>query len=425
MSLEKLESSNTQGRSQVKFLEPRIQLQEIKRGCVDLVSETELLKKLEKSFKESKPIRVKAGFDPTRPDLHIGHTVLINKLKQFQDLGHTVIFLIGDFTALIGDPTGRNETRPPLTKEEVAAFAKTYVSQVSKILDMSKCELASNSTWMEKFSATDFIKLTAQYTVARMLERDDFEKRYKSHTPISIHEFLYPLVQGYDSVALRADIELGGTDQKFNLLVGRELQKSYGQEPQCILTMPLLEGLDGVNKMSKSLDNYIGIEESPRDIFGKTMRVSDILMLRYYELLSEVSATELEKIKVDLKSGMAHPREVKVRLAKEFVKRFHSSEAAENAEVEFNRIFVDKGIPDDIEKISIALSEAVSLDLPGLLKNLGLAPTTSEARRLITGNAVEINSEKISDLKYKLAAKKSDEWIFKVGKKKFAKVKFE
>ena len=409
----------------MKFLEPKIQLHEIKRGCVDLVSEPEFLKKLEKSYKESKPLRVKAGFDPTRPDLHIGHTVLINKLKQFQDLGHTVIFLIGDFTALIGDPTGRNETRPPLTKEEVAVFAKTYVAQVAKILDMDKCELASNSTWMEKFSASDFIKLTAQYTVARMLERDDFEKRYKGHTPISIHEFLYPLVQGYDSVALRSDIELGGTDQKFNLLVGRELQKAYGQEPQCILTMPLLEGLDGVNKMSKSLDNYIGIEESPRDIFGKTMRVSDTLMLRYYELLSEVTAAELEKIKADLKSGAAHPREIKVRLAKEFVRRFHSNEAAENAEVEFNRIFVDKGVPDDIEKITVALAEVSLLDLPGLLKYLGLVPTTSEARRLITGNAVEINSEKVSDLKYKLAAQKSDEWIFKVGKKKFAKVKFE
>ncbi len=409
----------------MKFLEPKIQLQEIKRGCVDLVSEPEFLKKLEKSYKESKPLRVKAGFDPTRPDLHIGHTVLINKLKQFQDLGHTVIFLIGDFTALIGDPTGRNETRPPLTKEEIAVFAKTYVAQVAKILNMEKCELASNSAWMEKFSASDFIKLTAQYTVARMLERDDFEKRYKGHTPISIHEFLYPLVQGYDSVALRSDIELGGTDQKFNLLVGRELQKAYGQEPQCILTMPLLEGLDGVNKMSKSLDNYIGIEESPRDIFGKTMRVSDTLMLRYYELLSEVSASDLEKIKADLKSGAAHPREIKVRLAKEFVRRFHSNEAAENAEVEFNRIFVDKGVPDDIEKITVVLAEISLLDLPGLLKHLGLVPTTSEARRLITGNAIEINSEKVSDLKYKLAAKKSDEWIFKVGKKKFAKVKFE
>ena len=408
----------------MKFLEPKIQLQEIKRGCVDLVSEADFLKKLEKSYEHSTPLRVKAGFDPTRPDLHLGHTVLINKLKQFQDLGHTVIFLIGDFTALIGDPTGRNETRPPLTKEEVAKFARTYVGQVAKILDMKKCELASNSTWMEKFSATDFIKLTAQYTVARMLERDDFEKRYKNHTPISIHEFLYPLVQGYDSVALKADIELGGTDQKFNLLVGRELQKAYGQAPQCILTMPLLEGLDGVNKMSKSLDNYIGVEDSPRDIFGKTMRVSDALMIRYYELLSEVTATELEKIKDNLKSGKAHPREIKVRLAKEFVRRFHTNEAAENAEVEFNRIFVDKGVPDDIEKISVNLSDVADLDLPGLLKQLGLAPTTSEARRLITANAVEINSEKIIDLKYKILAEVTDEWIFKVGKKKFAKVKF-
>ncbi len=278
---------------------------------------------------------------------------------------------------------------------------------------------------MEKFSPSDFIKLTAQYTVARMLERDDFEKRYKSHTPISIHEFLYPLVQGYDSVALKSDIELGGTDQKFNLLVGRELQKAYGQEPQCILTMPLLEGLDGVQKMSKSLDNYIAIEDSPRDIFGKTMRVSDDLMLRYYELLSEVPLAELEKIKTDLKTKAVHPREIKVRLAKEFVARFHSKEAAENAEVEFNRIFVDKGVPDDIEKISIKLSEAAAVDLPGLLKLLGLVPTTSEARRLITSNAIEMNSQKITDLKHKISASAGDEWIFKVGKKKFAKVKFE
>ncbi len=409
----------------MKFLDPKIQLQEIKRGCVDLISEVDLLRKLEKSFKEGKPLRVKAGFDPTRPDLHLGHTVLINKLRKFQDLGHTVIFLIGDFTALIGDPTGRNETRPALSKEEVAVFAKTYVSQVAKILDMSKCELAANSTWMEKFSSSDFIKLTAQYTVARMLERDDFEKRYKSHTPISIHEFLYPLVQGYDSVALKSDIELGGTDQKFNLLVGRELQKSYGQEPQCILTMPLLEGLDGVQKMSKSLDNYIAIEDSPRDIFGKSMRVSDELMIRYYELLSETTVDELEKIKLGLKAKTLHPREIKVRLAKEFVRRFHSAEAAENAEAEFNRIFVDKGVPDDIEKITARLSELAAMDLPGILKHLGLVPTTSEARRLITSNAVEMNAQKITDLKYKIAAAAGDEWIIKIGKKKFAKVKFE
>jgi tyrosyl-tRNA synthetase len=409
----------------LKFLDPKIQLQEIKRGSVDLISEADLLRKLEKSFKEGKPLRVKAGFDPTRPDLHLGHTVLINKLRKFQELGHTVIFLIGDFTALIGDPTGRNETRPALSKDEVAAFAKTYVNQVAKILDMSKCELAANSTWMERFSPSDFIKLTAQYTVARMLERDDFEKRYKSHTPISIHEFLYPLVQGYDSVALCSDIELGGTDQKFNLLVGRELQKSYGQEPQCILTMPLLEGLDGVQKMSKSLDNYIAIEDSPRDIFGKSMRVSDELMIRYYELLSETSIDELEKIKLGLKSKALHPRDIKVRLAKEFVRRFHSHEAAENAEAEFNRIFVDKGVPDDIERIKARLSELASMDLPGVLKHLGLVPTTSEARRLITSNAVEMNSQKITDLKYKITATAGDEWIVKIGKKKFAKVKFE
>lgn len=407
------------------FLKPQDQLKEIKRGSVDLVSEVDMLKKLQKSFDQNKPLRIKAGFDPTRPDLHLGHTVLINKLKCFQDLGHQVIFLVGDFTSLIGDPTGRNETRPPLTTEEIQANAKTYVQQVGKILDLNKCEIAWNSSWMQKMTPADFIKLTAQYTVARMLERDDFEKRYKSHTPISLHEFLYPLVQGYDSVALKADVELGGTDQRFNLLVGRELQKSYGQEPQCILTTPLLEGLDGVQKMSKSLDNYIGIEDSPRDIFGKTMRVSDELMLRYYDLLSALKTDEIEKIKTDLKSGALHPRQAKVNLAKEFVSRFYNQEKAQEAEADFNKIFVEKSIPTDIPELTESLEVLSKLDLPGVLKHLNMVPTTSEARRLIQSQALEINSEKISDLKFKINAKVSDEWIIKLGKKKFLKLIFK
>jgi tyrosyl-tRNA synthetase len=300
----------------VAFLAPKEQLKLILRGAVDVVSEEELLKKLEKSYKENKPLRIKAGFDPSKPDLHLGHTVVINKLKHFQDLGHHVMFLIGDFTALIGDPTGKNETRPALSREEVQEFSKTYARQVFKILDPQKTEVMYNSHWMEKFSAFDFIKLTAQYTVARMIERDDFSNRFKAQTPISIHEFLYPLVQGYDSVAMKADVEMGGTDQRFNLLVGRSIQKSYGQESQCILTMPILEGLDGVQKMSKSLNNYIAVEDSPKDMFGKTMRLSDELMLRFYELLSDLNTADFEKLKADLKSGAAHPRDVKVRLAK-------------------------------------------------------------------------------------------------------------
>jgi tyrosyl-tRNA synthetase len=296
------------------FLSPLQQLNELKRGIVDLVSEEELRKKLERSYKEGKPLRIKAGFDPTRPDLHLGHTVLMNKMKQFQDLGHQVIFLVGDFTTMIGDPTGKNETRPALTREEISDNAKTYVRQVYKILDEKKCELAWNSTWFDKMTPADFIKLASQYTVARMMERDDFAKRYKSGTSIAIHEFLYPLVQGYDSVALRADLELGGTDQRFNLLVGRDLQRSHGQEPQCIMTMPLLEGLDGVQKMSKSLDNYIGVEDSPREMFGKTMRVSDTLMIRYYELLTDISASELEGLKSEMAASRLNPRDVKVRL---------------------------------------------------------------------------------------------------------------
>lgn len=402
------------------FLAPEEQLKQLKKGAAEIVSDAELLAKLKKSHKENKPLRIKAGFDPNRPDLHIGHTVLLNKMRQFQQLGHHVIFLIGDFTAMIGDPTGKNEARPPLTPAEIAQNAETYARQVYKVLDKDKTEVAYNSTWMGKFSPADFIRLTSQYTVARILERDDFQKRYHSHTPIHLHEFLYPLVQGYDSVALKADVELGGTDQKFNLLVGRELQKSAGQEPQCILTVPILEGLDGVQKMSKSLDNYIAVEDSPRDMFGKTMRVSDELMLRYYELLTDITVEELERLKADLKSGAKHPRNVKVELGRLLVERFHGSEAAANAVAEFDRIFVDKGLPDEIPVKSVAAQKG--LWICKLMVDVGLATSNSEGRRLIEGKAVERDGEKILDPQLKVDLTTGESFVLKAGKKKFVRV---
>ncbi len=406
----------------MSFASPQEQLKQLKKGLVDLVSEEELLKKLKRSYDENKPLRIKAGFDPTRPDLHIGHTVLLNKMKQFQDLGHHVIFLVGDFTAMIGDPTGKNETRPPLTREEIHEYAKTYTRQVFKVLDEKKTEIMWNASWFDKMNSADFIKLAAQYTVARMLERDDFEKRYKGGTPISIHEFLYPLVQGYDSVVMRADVELGGTDQKFNLLVGRDLQKSNGQEPQCIFTVPILEGLDGVNKMSKSLDNYIAVEDSPRDMFGKTMRVSDQLMLRYYELLTDISVEGLDQLKRDLASGSVHPRATKVALAKVLVTRFHSPQAAQAAEEEFDRIFVNKGLPDDMPEHKVPATRFQGdLDVPSLLKEFDLVATTSDARRLIQQGAVELAGDKVRDIKISMNLLAGTEVIVKAGKKKFAK----
>jgi tyrosyl-tRNA synthetase len=399
---------------------PEEQLAQIKMGAAEIVSDGELLKKLKKSFETGKPLRIKAGFDPNRPDLHLGHTVLLNKLRQFQLLGHHVIFLIGDFTALIGDPSGRNEARPPLSAEDVKANAETYARQVYKLLDREKTEVAYNSTWMMKFTSADFIRLASQYTVARMLERDDFTKRYQGQTPIYIHEFLYPLVQGYDSVALKADVELGGTDQKFNLLVGRDLQKGAGQEPQCILTVPILEGLDGVQKMSKSLDNYIAVEDSPKDMFGKTMRVSDELMIRYYELLTDITVDELAELRADLASGKKHPRAVKVELAQTLVERYHSREAAEKALEEFNRIFVNKGLPDEIPIKSVA--SVADQGICKLLVEVGLAATNSEARRLIEGGAVERDGAKVSDPQMKLTLKTGDNFVLKAGKKKFVRV---
>ncbi len=398
------------------FATPKEQLEVIKFGTVDLVSEADLLKKLEKSYKEKKPLRIKAGFDPSRPDLHLGHTVLMNKMKQFQDFGHHVVFLIGDFTALIGDPTGKNQTRPPLTPDEIKENSKTYASQVFKILDESKTEVAYNNLWFSKFSAADFIKLSSQYTVARMLERDDFEKRYKSNQPISVHEFLYPLVQGYDSVALKSDVELGGTDQKFNLLVGRDIQKSYGIEPQCILTVPILEGTDGVNKMSKSLDNYIGVEDTPKNIFGKVMSISDVMMFRYWELLTDIKPSELAQKKKDIEAGHFHPKKFKEELAFFFVKRFYSEAIANQAYEEFQRVFAQGGLPDEVPEKKYSAGEVWVCKL---LADLEMVTSTSEARRLIQGNAVEVDGSKIIDEKLKLNLKSGSKFLIKVGKKKF------
>jgi tyrosyl-tRNA synthetase len=388
-------------------------LQVIKRGCDELLVESELIERL----KNGRPLRVKAGFDPTAPDLHLGHTVLINKLRHFQDLGHHIMFLIGDFTGLIGDPTGKNATRPPLSREQIVENAKTYKEQVFKILDPEKTEVCFNSAWFDELGAAGMIKLAAQHTVARMLERDDFAKRYAGGLPIAIHEFLYPLCQGYDSVAMRADVELGGTDQKFNLLVGRELQKHYGQAPQCVLTMPLLEGLDGVNKMSKSLGNYIGIDETPREIFGKVMSVSDELMWRYFDLLSFRDSAEIARLKASVASGL-NPRDVKVMLGQELVTRFHSRGSAEEALAEFEARFRQGVLPDDMPELSLHIDGPVLL--VQVLKQAGLTASTSEALRMIEQGAVRANGDKVLDKS--LAITLGETVILQVGKRKFAKV---
>jgi len=386
----------------------------IKRGADELLIEAELVDKL----KSGRPLRVKAGFDPTAPDLHLGHTVLINKLRHFQELGHHVMFLIGDFTGMIGDPTGRNATRPPLSREQILENAKTYREQVFKILDPEKTEVCFNSTWFEPIGAAGMIKLAALHTVARMLERDDFAKRYANNQPIAIHEFLYPLCQGYDSVAMRADVELGGTDQKFNLLVGRELQKHYGQAPQCILTMPLLEGLDGVNKMSKSYGNYVGINEPPREIFGKLMSVSDELMWRYYELLSFLSNEEIAQFRKEVGEGR-NPRDIKVLLAQEIVARFHSRKDAEEALTDFEARFRQGAIPDDIEQTAIECGPE-GMPIAQVLKQAGLTASTSEALRMIEQGGVRLDSEKLSDRA--LVLKAGSSVVLQVGKRKFARV---
>ena len=390
-------------------------LEVIKRGASELLVEAELVEKLA----SKRPLRIKAGFDPTAPDLHLGHTVLLNKMRQFQDLGHHVVFLIGDFTGMIGDPTGKNVTRPPLSREAIAANAVTYKEQVFKILDAEKTEVAFNSTWMEKMGSADLIKLAATHTVARMLERDDFSKRYSGNQPIAIHEFLYPLVQGYDSVALKSDVELGGTDQKFNLLVGRELQKHFGQPPQCVLMMPLLEGLDGINKMSKSLGNYIGINESPEQIFGKLMSISDDLMWRYLELLSFQPMSTLRQWKTEV-SGGKNPRDVKVALAQEIVARFHSQAGAERALADFEARFKQNAIPDDLPESLIPCGSS-GIGIAQLLKQAGLTPSTSEALRMIDQGGVKIDGAKVSDRSLVLPV--GTDAVFQVGKRKFARVK--
>ena len=388
-------------------------LAEIKRGAEDILLEDELAEKL----KTGKPLTIKAGFDPTAPDLHLGHTVLINKMRVFQQLGHKVVFLIGDFTGMIGDPTGKNVTRKPLTREDVLANAETYKQQVFKILDPAKTEIRFNSEWMEQLGSAGMIKLAARQTVARMLERDDFKKRYQGGQPIAIHEFLYPLVQGWDSVALESDVELGGTDQRFNLLMGRELQKEEGQRPQTVLMMPLLEGLDGVQKMSKSLGNYIGITDSPSDMFGKIMSVSDELMWRYFDLLSFRPLAEIEGLKQGVKDGQ-NPRDVKIELAKEIIARFHDEAAAEQALQDFIQRFQKNAIPDDMPEVTLPLGGGWMI--ANLLKEAALVNTTSEAMRMIKQGAVKINGDKVSDTK--LAIEQTGEAVYQVGKRKFARV---
>ncbi len=390
------------------------QLDIIKRGCDELLVESELIEKL----KAGRPLRVKAGFDPTAPDLHLGHTVLINKMRQLQDLGHHILFLIGDFTGMIGDPTGKNATRPPLSREDVERNAETYKAQVFKILDPAKTEVVYNSTWMNKLSSADMIKLAATHTVARMLERDDFGKRYRGNQPIAIHEFLYPLVQGYDSVALKADLELGGTDQKFNLLMGRELQKQNGQPPQCVLMMPLLEGLDGVNKMSKSLGNYIGITESPNEIFGKLMSISDTLMWRYIELLSFAPLATVSQWKAEVANGR-NPRDIKVGFAQEIVARFHDAVAAESALADFETRFKQGEVPADIVTVELQAGPE-GLAIATALKEAGLSASTSEAMRMIAQGGVKLDGEKISDKAQKLH--QGTTVVAQVGKRKFARI---
>jgi tyrosyl-tRNA synthetase len=396
------------------------QLALIERGVVDLISRGDLIKKLKRARETGIPLRVKAGFDPTAPDLHLGHTVLIQKLKHFQDLGHRVVFLIGDFTGMIGDPTGKSETRKPLTVADVEKNAETYKEQIFKILDPEKTEIVFNSAWLNCLSSQDFIKLASQLTVARMLEREDFKVRFENQRPISIHEFLYPLIQGYDSVVLKADVELGGTDQLFNLLMGRDLQRAWEQEPQVILTMPLLEGLDGVNKMSKSLGNYIGITEAPDDIYGKVLSIADELMFRYYSLMSDLAAEEIEALRAGIAVGRIHPKAVKQQLAREITARFYGGEAAEKAEANFERVFRQHDLPEDIAEKIVRTSGEIRL--PRLLVETEMVKSTSEARRLITQNAVTVDGQKITDPDFTLTAE--GDALLKVGKRRFCKVRF-
>ena len=393
------------------------QLEYLKKGTVDVIREEDLRKKLERAEKTGKPLRVKLGLDPTAPDIHVGHTVVIRKLKAFQDLGHTVIFLIGDFTGMIGDPSGKNVTRPPLSREEINVNAETYKRQMFKLLDPEKTELRFNGEWLDKFTAADFVKLCAKTTVKQILERDDFTKRMADEKPISLHELLYPLVQGYDSVALNADVELGGTDQKFNLLMGRNLQREYDQEPQVIITTPLLEGLDGVQKMSKSLGNYIGIEDAPNEMFGKIMSISDELMWKYYELLTDLAPSEISNLKSEIADGR-NPRDLKVDLAKLIIADFHSQSDATAAEEDFVKRFVQKEVPDEVEEKHVAAGTYV---LSQLLADVGLAASKGEARRLIEQGGVKVNNEKATASNAEITVV-SDGVLLQVGKRKFLRV---
>jgi len=397
------------------------QMEIIKRGAVEILVEKELVEKLEKSVKTGVPLKIKAGFDPTAPDLHLGHTVLLHKMRQFQKLGHEVYFLIGDFTGMIGDPTGKSETRKALTREDVLKNAESYKEQVFKILDPKLTKVVFNSEWFSKLTAADMIGLASKYTVARMLEREDFSNRFSNQLPISIHEFMYPLAQGYDSVALKADVELGGTDQKFNLLVGRELQREWGQVPQTVITMPLLEGLDGVNKMSKSLGNYIGVNEPADEIFGKVMSISDVLMLRYYELLSDLSMAEIEKLKEGLKDGSVHPMAAKKALGRELVARYHGEAAGAQAEENFVSRFRDNQTPDEMPEFTLKPEGEKAL-LCRVLAEASLVKSNSEGRRSIQGGGVKVNGEKVADENAELAC--AGEYIIQVGKRRFAKVRF-
>lgn len=403
----------------MKSAEEQIAL--IERGTVDLISREDLVRKLTRSVQTGEPLKIKAGFDPTAPDLHLGHTVLLQKLKHFQQLGHKIYFLIGDFTGLIGDPTGKSDTRPRLTRKDVERNAETYKEQVFKILDPEQTKVVFNSAWLGELSSYEMIKLASELTVARMLEREDFRQRFDNGRPISIHEFLYPLIQGYDSVAIEADVELGGTDQLFNLLMGRDLQRSHNQEPQVVLTVPLLEGLDGVNKMSKSLGNYIGITETPDDIFGKVMSVSDELMFRYYELLSDLTVDEITEMKEGLGKGVLHPKKVKMRLARELTARFHDAAAAEKAENNFEQVFKRHELPEDIPGQKIKADEE-EIWLPRLLLESGLVNSTSDGRRMIKQNAVSVDGNKITDVDAVIPAK--GEVLLKVGKRRFCQVVF-
>jgi len=400
------------------------QLEIIKRGTAEIIPEEELIEKLKRSIKEDRPLRVKLGLDPTAPDIHLGHTVVLHKMRQLQELGHDIILIMGDFTGRIGDPSGRSETRRQLTEEEIQRNVATYKDQVGKILDLNKTRVVYNSTWLGTLNFSDVVTLAAKYTVARMLERDDFERRYKQGIPIGIHEFLYPLMQGYDSVVVKADIELGGTDQKFNLMVGRDLQREFGQEPQVAITMPILEGLDGVQKMSKSLGNYIGISEPPNEIYGKTMSITDELIVRYFELVTPVPIEEVRQIRDDMASGKLNPRDAKMRLARELVTMFHGKEAALNAEKEFIAVFQKGALPDDIPDVVIPqneLGDDGTIWLPKLLTAAGLTNSTSAGKRSIIQGAVRVDGEKITDPDHRVLV--TDGMVVQIGKRKFARIK--